>query len=143
MAQVNLKFGSLILCSPSSYKDGYIPVHQTRTIDYQHIVIPNTSGYILKAIGIGQNNDTCSKLEIEGQIQRDNLYTIQSIITQAELTQSDPDSCIADVSFSYINDSNTYTMTDTVMSFNPNKVWRDAEGKWYLNFTASFNQISF
>jgi len=141
MAQTSLRFGSLTLCNPTVYHDGYLTNYIPVMLDFDEIVIPNTAGYLLKIKGQGNSNQTAARLDVDGQIQRNSLSDINTLIMSAQTCMITESSCVGTVYFSSFNDTNTYSITNCFMNFVPNRTWRDVAGKWYLDFTATFVQL--
>ena len=139
--QSNLSWGGVNICTPSDGYSGYGLRDQgfAAHTGFEYS-IPNSAGRFKRVLGVSQTERTSPFYIFEGISQASSLANIASMLASLETAKSDVNSPHKTLSYSLGNAGGTYSETFCDCEFSPSKVWLDAYGRWYIEWTARFTK---
>lgn len=140
MAQGQLKWGSLVLCSPSNGLDGYAitEFNHTRT-DVIERNLPGSAGRIAVITGKGSSDPTALKLGFRCQAVFSTESALNSFLANVNAEAQSTTNPLRTVYYSHMTDDTGRYQDDMDFQFALSQTWRSADG-WGCDFRVLFTK---
>ena len=140
--QAQLKFGSLVLCSPSDGLSGYkFPKHKPPRWDAQELTFPGAGGRLLVLTGRSGTEATAKRMEYEvGSVFAD-AAALDTFIKAMDAAAADTRNSLRTVTYGYPGTASSFSETHCAMAYDINEHVVLGDGKHLLLFTVVFVKV--